>query len=79
MNFVLSYYRLLIFPVLSFLIWMEYQIDQQVCHICYRLSKLLLLAVLLLELIIKMEWLFMMGMVSLVQPVYGDGAGKTRT
>ncbi|CAN7093832.1 unnamed protein product [Brassica rapa subsp. narinosa] len=58
MNFVLSYYRLLIFPVPSSLIWMEYQIDQQVCHICYRLSKLLLLAVLLLELIIKMDWLF---------------------
>ncbi|XP_018442685.1 thiosulfate/3-mercaptopyruvate sulfurtransferase 1, mitochondrial isoform X2 [Raphanus sativus] len=63
--------RLLISPVLSSLIWMEYQIDQQVCHICCRLRKLLLLVALLLELRTRTEWLFMMQRVSLVQLVCG--------
>ncbi|XP_013650258.1 thiosulfate/3-mercaptopyruvate sulfurtransferase 1, mitochondrial isoform X2 [Brassica napus] len=63
--------RLLMFLVLSSLIWMEYQIDQQVCHICCRLRKLLVLVVLLLGLRTKTEWLFMMLRGSIVQPVYG--------
>ncbi|AEE36220.1 mercaptopyruvate sulfurtransferase 1 [Arabidopsis thaliana] len=63
--------RLLIFPALSSLIWMEYQIEKLVCHICCPLRKLLLLVVLLLELITKMKWLSMMERGSLVQPVYG--------
>ncbi|XP_024008912.1 thiosulfate/3-mercaptopyruvate sulfurtransferase 2 isoform X4 [Eutrema salsugineum] len=63
--------RLLIFQVLSSLIWMEYQIEQQIYHTCYRLRMLLLLVVLLLESRTKMEWLCMMERGSLVQLVYG--------
>ncbi|XP_010429795.1 PREDICTED: thiosulfate/3-mercaptopyruvate sulfurtransferase 1, mitochondrial isoform X2 [Camelina sativa] len=63
--------RLLIYPALSSLIWMEYQIEELVCHICCPLRKLLLRVVLHLELITKMEWLFMMERGSLVQPEYG--------
>ncbi|XP_018452940.1 thiosulfate/3-mercaptopyruvate sulfurtransferase 1, mitochondrial isoform X2 [Raphanus sativus] len=63
--------RLLMFLVLSSLIWMEYQIGQQVCHICYPLKKLSLLVVLLLELRTKTDWLFMMQRGSIAQLVYG--------
>ncbi|XP_010459189.1 PREDICTED: thiosulfate/3-mercaptopyruvate sulfurtransferase 1, mitochondrial-like isoform X2 [Camelina sativa] len=63
--------KLLIFQVLSSLIWMEYQIEKQLYHTCYHLRKLSLLAVLLLESRTKMAWLYMMERGSLVQLVYG--------
>ncbi|XP_010537791.1 PREDICTED: thiosulfate/3-mercaptopyruvate sulfurtransferase 1, mitochondrial-like isoform X2 [Tarenaya hassleriana] len=63
--------RLLIFLVLSSLIWMEYQTEQQTCPTCCHLKKLLPLLVLLLESITTMELLFTMGRGSLVLLVYG--------
>ncbi|XP_013641651.2 thiosulfate/3-mercaptopyruvate sulfurtransferase 1, mitochondrial isoform X3 [Brassica rapa] len=65
--------KLLIFQVLASLIWMEYQIEELIYHTCYRLRKLLLLLVLLLESRTKMEWLCMMERASLAQLVFGGG------
>ncbi|XP_038690543.1 thiosulfate/3-mercaptopyruvate sulfurtransferase 1, mitochondrial-like isoform X3 [Tripterygium wilfordii] len=63
--------RLLIYLVLFSLMWMEYQIELQICRTCCHLRKLLQQLFLLLASRIKMGWLFMMGRVFLVLHVFG--------